>query len=585
MTAISEPINVTNPKMKTQLRRKRRMMIIGGAILGLGALTFLAAGTGLKSMIFDAIGIDHRPPKPLKISKTEPIYMASDVPVDHPIVLTFYKTDQTIDPSTINNQSVMLVETGLQKQIDIDVSFEGAPANTITIKPKEKLRERTNYNVLLTGAIQSKKKGALEAYITSFTTGGPTDPDLVFEKIALPTTSGVMFTCLKISPDRKLWASSADGLFYIFDINEDGTLGAPKILDAIQKDNSGPRLITGFDFDPASTASNPIIWASNCYPEIQNAPDFSSKITRLEGPELERVDDVIIDLPRSIGDHATNQPSFGPDGALYIPQASNSAFGAPDLTWGMREEHLLSATILRLDTKRLKLGYPISVRTPDASGKYDPKDFGAPLTIYADGFRLAYDMLWHRNGSLYVAVNGSSSGGNTPEGGGAPAINGVSTAEDDWLFKVKPGKYHGHPNPSARRFVFNGGNPTVAYDFAEQIQYPIGTKPDPNWNPAIYVFGQHTSPDGMIEYKGDALGGKLDGRIMVCRYSNGSDVIVLTLDGNGNISRVDFGLPGLSDFNQPLDLIQDEMTGYIYVSEFGAKQITLVKPSSSQNPS
>lgn len=585
MTTLSDSINVTNPKMKMQLRRKRRLMIVGATILGLGALMFLAAGTGLKTMIFDTLGIDHRPPRPLKIATAEPVPLSSNVPVDQPIILTFRETDQKIDPSTITTQSVMLIQTGIQKQIDIDVSFQGPPANTITITPREKLLERTDYNVLLNSAIKSKKKGVLEPYITSFTTGGPTDPDLVFEKVALPTTSGVMFTCLRISPDRKLWGSSVDGLFYIFNINEDGTLGAPKVLDAIQRADKGPRLITGFDFDPASTPSNPIIWASNCYPGVENAPDFSSKITRLEGPELSRVDDVIIDLPRSVGDHATNQPSFGPDGALYIPQASNSAFGAPDETWGMREEHLLSATILRLDTKRVNLGYPISVRTPDANGKYDPKDFGQPLTIYADGFRLAYDLLWHRNGSLYAAVNGSSAGGNTPEGNGAPAINGVSTAEDDWLFKVKPGKYHGHPNPAAHRFVFNGGNPTADYDWGEQIQYPVGVQPDPNWNPAIYVFGQHTSPDGMIEYKGDAFGGKLDGRIMVCRYSNGSDVIVLTLDEHGNVSRVDSGLQGLSNFNQPLDLIQDEMTGNIYVSEFGARQITLVKPSSSQNPS
>ncbi|HQY89633.1 MAG TPA: hypothetical protein PK402_13350, partial [Tepidisphaeraceae bacterium] len=184
----------------------------------------------------------------------------------------------------------------------------------------------------------------------------------------------------------------------------------------------------------------------------------------------------------------------------------------------------------------------------------------------------------------YVAVNGSSAGGNTPAGSGVPAIKGVSTAEDDWLFRVQVGKYHGHPNPAARRYAFNGANPTAAYDFGEQIQYPVGTQPDPAWNRAIYVFGQHTSPNGTIEYKSDALNGKLKGRILVCRYANGSDVIVLTLDENGSVVRTDFGLPGLSDFNQPIDLIEDPVNGNLYVSEFGAKQITLVKPSASQNP-
>ena len=32
----------------------------------------------------------------------------------------------------------------------------------------------------------------------------------------------------------------------------------------------------------------------------------------------------------------------------------------------------------------------------------------APLTLYASGVRVGYDMLWHSNGSLYTAVNGSA---------------------------------------------------------------------------------------------------------------------------------------------------------------------------------
>ena len=44
-------------------------------------------------------------------------------------------------------------------------------------------------------------------------------------------------------------------------------------------------------------------------------------------------------LPRSVGDHLTNQPAFGPDGALYVSQAANTAMGGrrPDVERGRRD--------------------------------------------------------------------------------------------------------------------------------------------------------------------------------------------------------------------------------------------------------
>jgi len=132
----------------------------------------------------------------------------------------------------------------------------------------------------------------------------------------------------------------------------------------------------------------------------------------------------VINLPRSVRDHMTNQPCFGPDGALYFPQGSNSASGAPDKDWGFRPERGLSGSILRLDTRRVTPGNPIDARTPDGGGKYDPKAPGAPLTIYAEGVRLAYDLLWADDGNLYAPTNGSSAGGNTPPSS-TPATSSV----------------------------------------------------------------------------------------------------------------------------------------------------------------
>ena len=219
-----------------------------------------------------------------------------------------------------------------------------------------------------------------------------------------------------------------------------------------------------------------------------------------------------------------------------------------------------------------------ALETPDAGGSYDPKSPGAPLTIYATGIRNAYSCYWHSNGHLYVPTNGSSAGGNAPAGGAAPPIRDLSTAEDDWLFKIVPGKFCGHPNPAQGHFILNGANPTAGYDFAEVPQYPVGTKPDPDWVPAVYSFGKHVSSDGLTEYVGNAFGGKLNRRLLVCRYNVGSDIIALTLDAKGNVIGEQFGIPGMSELVNPLDITEDTRTGNLYVSEYGAMRVTLLRP-------
>ncbi len=54
----------------------------------------------------------------------------------------------------------------------------------------------------------------------------------------------------------------------------------------------------------------------------------------MSGPNLGTVQDYVTELPRSIRDHITNSLAFGPDGAIYFLQGSNSAMGAPDTGWG-----------------------------------------------------------------------------------------------------------------------------------------------------------------------------------------------------------------------------------------------------------
>src|SRR5258708_30280775 len=98
----------------------------------------------------------------------------------------------------------------------------------------------------------------------------------------------------------------------------------------------------------------------------------------------------------------TNQLSFGPDGALYVAQSSNTSYGAPDSIWGNRPEHLLNGAILRINTRAITNA--VDVKT-DSGGTYNPGAPGAPVTLYATGLRNAYDMVWATNGRLCAPVN------------------------------------------------------------------------------------------------------------------------------------------------------------------------------------
>ncbi|MGB7156920.1 MAG: Ig-like domain-containing protein, partial [Tepidisphaeraceae bacterium] len=148
-------------------------------------------------------------------------------------------------------------------------------------------------------------------------------------------------------------------------------------------------------------------------------------------------------------------------------------------------------------------------------------------------------------------------------------------------FDIKKGGYYGHPNPKLNNYVLNGGDPTSGVDDNEVASYPNGTQPDSNYRGDVYNFGKNYSANGIIEYKGNAFGGTLDGKLMVVRYSGGDDILILTPDKNGNIVQTEKGAPGTTGFNDPLDIIQDPATGFIYVAEYGGQRITLLKPNAT----
>lgn len=415
---------------------------------------------------------------------------------------------------------------------------------------------------------------------------------VAFEKVDLPTTQGPQYTTVTMGPDGRLYATVNNGEIRRWPLNADGTTGQPEIITTLRDAEGGNRLLIGMVFDHASTSDHLIAWVSHATFGFSGMEDWGGKITRLSGPNLQNVESYVEGLPRSSRDHVTNGLAIGPDRAIYFLQGSNSSMGAPDSAWANRPERLLTAAVLRLDPA-LVGSPPLDVRT-GAGGSYDPYDPGAALTIFATGVRNAYDLLWHSNGRLYVPVNGSGSDHKTPAGASGaacgdgstyegPVVSGLSNVgvQSDYLYRIEEGGYYGHPNPTRCEFVMNGGNPTPATDPAEVGEYPVGTSPDANYRGIAYDFGLHRSPNGVIEYARCVFDGALHGKLLVIRYSQGDDIIVLTPGGpDGDIVAAETGVGGFGGFSNPLDLTENTGNGNLYVAEYGGTRITLLRPLS-----
>ncbi|MDQ4141714.1 MAG: Ig-like domain-containing protein [Bacteroidota bacterium] len=542
------------------------------------------------------------------VTAVRPAKGATNVPLDQSISVDLkYPGGNYIRTTTVNTSTVKLYSvssSGTKTQVSGTAVNSTAAGDAVTLSASLKLN--TTYEFQITSGVKDDNGNSLIPFTSRFKTTSTSTPSnlsgVSFTEKTLVTTSFGKdgFTSLVIGPDRRLYAATSGGKIERWDIRSDGTITNHKTISPF---GSSRRLLIGFHFAPSATASNLIAFISHSSPLFTGAPEWSGKISRvnLNNPASPKVVDYVINLPRSYKDHSTNSIDFGPDGALYFSQGSATAMGSLDGAWGNRPEKILNAAILRLDiNKAQQQGLPINVKTQEG-GTYNPYSSSAPLTIYATGIRNTYDIVWHSNGSLYVPGNGSAAGGNTPAlasgtvwsngqkytGPSIPAMTDIRQTMSDYLFRVVKGGYYGHPNILRKEFILNGGNPTSGTDAGEVTAYKVGTPKEPKYKGYIYNFGLNKAPAGIIEYRSNAFGGKLKGKMLMCRFSGGDDLIVLapsSSNPNSITATEGIKIPGFRrPFSNPLDVIEDVKTGNLYISEYydangdGQPRITLLK--------
>ena len=597
----------------------RRVGILAAWVLGVAAVAGLYGET-IHFALWEK-SIAQLPPQPA-ISNTRPLANAADVLPNAFVACDVFlpHTGHGVETASMTNDHVKLFKVaadGTRTEVPGHANTSGA-GDSIVFQPTDLLACDSTYVFEEHGArdtSDSPQAEFLPFHLTFHTvkSAALSSYPVAFDKFALPNTAarGIVFTGITIGPDHRVYVGSFTGEIYRYDIAADGSLVDEHVIRTVLRGNQGRpesnavgnRLITNLTFDPQSTPQNPILWVSSGFMALEHCPDWTSKISRLSGPNLENYQDYVVGLPRAWRDHLVFKICFLPDGTMLFDQGSNSSTGAADNKWGLRDEHLLNAATLQMDPvaigNRLAGGQgPLNVKTED-DGKYNPWAPDAPVKLYATGVRCGFGLLRHSNGHIYAALNGGAAGGQAPgtpdslslvphridqdrsgpyNGPAIPAIGFVSETQADLFVDIVKGGYYGHPNSARGEYVLNGGNPDGGSDSFQVHDYPVGTQPDRNWHKPIWNLGMSPSCNGLIEYKGDFFNGALAGKILTTRYSGGKDIYVLEPQPGGSIRQTVTGIDGFTQFIDPLDLVEDTATGNLYVSEFGGQRLTLLKP-------
>lgn len=531
-----------------------------------------------------------------EIASTSPAAGATNVKLTDPVTcdVTLKEIGVGVDGASLTNATVELYKTDGFIKVQGSHNTSGG-GDTIIFNPVNDLEPNTHYTMIINGA---KDAGGTEfvPHSTTFTTGTESDSAGAQYTQSIVAQQDMVISVITSPDNTKLYGSTVNGQIIRWDINpQTGALSNKQVFTGLQGNPNEPSVIIGLAFDPDDPTT---LWVSHNASYFTHAEDFTGQISKLHlqtGAGFNAsVEKYIVGLPRSNHDHMTNSVTFGPDGFLYVTQGSNTAMGALDTAWGDREERELTAAMLRVNPNLNLSGKPINVQTENyalengmvTQGNYNPYAANAPVQIYATGLRNAYDHVWHSNGKLYAPDNGSAGGGVVPDDPNTTINENIRSmvGQHDVLYMVEKGGYYGHPNEERGEYIMRGGNPTAGVDPDEVVAkspfkgYTVGVKPDPDYSPHVFDFGDKQSADGIIELKSGAYGSGYKNSLLVARYSAGDDIMAVHLNSAGQVVGSSIFA---DDLINVLDLTEHTPSGRIYVAQFRGfdSKITMLTPT------
>ena len=473
-------------------------------------------------------------------------------------------TSEAFDPKTVTRDAFQLLDAKGER-VPIRVSSD--LGGVVTVSVMSTLLPDQEYRLKVLRGLKSSKGKSIKPFESSFRTTANPDQNAKqvpkhfrFTKTRIDKRDGVCGIAL--SPFGDLFSCTWDGGLYRQKLDEAGNPVGPNRQVFYSPDQRFLAMVV----DPKSKPNEIKLWLSHDgLSKLSLGPnDFSGLITLVtirqkDGMQAVEIEGWIRGLPT--GDHPATGLIFGPSGKLYVSQGALTMLGdKPDL-----KETPLSAATLEVDLAGGK--FPVDVH-PD---RYNHLADDAPVKLFASGIREAYDLCWHSNGQLYASVNMNDTKEKTPANEGLPA---VSVRPSEMMLRIVRGKYYGHPNPSRNQWVLLGGNPTKGIDPWEVPELPVGTMPDPNFDPALLIRDMEKdkgpSADGVVEWTNN---GPLKGRLIFCFYTATRGIHTYQLSADGK--RIIDHQPLLDVDGKPLQLgapldVAFHPGGWLYVADFSA---------------
>jgi large repetitive protein len=439
-------------------------------------------------------------------------------------------------------------------------------------------------------------------------------------------------TSLQFGPDGRLYVAHQDGTIRVYDVirraandyRATATETITLIKDIPNHDDDGQpnasvngRLMTGLYV--AGTASKPVMYVTSSDPRfgvLSGELDLDTNsgiVSRLtwDGSSWQKVD-LVRGLPRSAEIHAPNGLALK-DGVLYVTVGGHTNHGAPSVNFGLLPEYALSAAILSIDLAAITsppydlptLNDPDRAGNPDANDPFGGNDgknqaklvSGGPVQVHAGGFRNAYDLRWHSNGSLYAMDNGGNEAAGAPPVGEGPTgvcTNGQNEGgitDRDGLYRIGgAGYYQGHPNPTRgnRSNTFGGQTPVPAgmenpehCDYQSSGSEDGSVNKDPS-NDGLTFF--NFSTNGIGEYTASNFEGAMKNNLLLAQLDQGGTgtIFRVALNANGTFnSRARLPVSGFG--NDPLDVTAQgdagQFPGTVWVAMHGSDEIVVLEPN------
>jgi glucose/arabinose dehydrogenase len=314
----------------------------------------------------------------------------------------------------------------------------------------------------------------------------------------------------------------------------------------------------------------------------------------------------------SLGDHHTNGPAIGPDGALYFSVGTATNAGVvgtdnADMGWLHRAADFHDIPCRDITLRGLNFTTPNPL-TPDpndqvTTGAFVP--FGTATKpdqvirgrvpcsgaifrlapgatspeLVAWGFRNPYGLGFSPEGRLYVTENGHDVRGSRPVFGAG-----------DYLWAVEPGRWYGFPD-------FVGGRPVNQEWFKppkqdQPPQFLLAEHPAQPPKPVAF-FGVHSSSNGFDFSRGGAFG--QGGQAFVAQFGDQSPDTGKVMSPVGyKVVRVDVATGVIQDFaankdkgsggpathlrtgglERPISVRFDPDNAALYVVDFGVMTVT-----------